>query len=84
MKNEQIGDRPIEEQYLQEMRNIASTLDKVFNPQFPDRKTGFVLMVFPFGGPEGRINYISNANRDDVLATLKQQVAAFEGRFHEG
>jgi hypothetical protein len=26
----------------------------------PARKTGFVLLVFPFGSGEGRCNYISN------------------------
>ena len=76
-----IGDAPITSEYREMMNDLAHTLDQIFNGDAKkgDRKTGFVLMVFPFG-EGGRCNYISNADRADVLATLKDQVARFEGR----
>lgn len=77
-----LGDGPIAEAYRAKMNELAREIDEFFNgpSKGEKRETGFVLMVFPFGGPGGRCNYISNADRTDVLATLKDQVARFEGR----
>lgn len=41
---------------------------------------GFALLVFSFGD-FGRMNYISNAERPDMLAALKEFIARAEGRF---
>lgn len=78
---ESLGDAPIEPEYREKMNELARVLDKVFNGEAKgnDRTTGFVLMVFPFG-EGGRANYISNANRADVVATLKEQIKRFEGQ----
>jgi hypothetical protein len=44
-----------------------------------DRKTGFVLMVFPFADFDGRCNYISNgADRNDIVTLMKEMIARFE------
>jgi hypothetical protein len=63
---------------------VVRTLDELFNDgaQGDARKTGFVLMVFPFGeAAEGRCNYMSNgADRRDVIALMKEMVARFEGQ----
>lgn len=75
---DQLGDKPIEEKHKQVMNNLAHSLDAVFNAE--EYKTGFILMVFPLEDHEGRCNYISNANRKDVLVMLKEQVARFEGQ----
>jgi hypothetical protein len=46
-----------------------------------DKKTGFVLLVFPFNDNEGRCNYISNgADRRDIVALFKEQIKRFEGQ----
>lgn len=77
-----IGDAPIDEQYLAQMQAIASVLDEQFNPGMAvsgQRTTGFVLLVFPFWSTEGRCNYISNADRKDVVTMLREQLAYFEG-----
>jgi hypothetical protein len=82
MKNT-LGEAPIEPQYKNNMVQIASTLDRVFNgdDRSQGRKTGFILLVFPFGGSDGRVNYISNgADRKDVITMLKEQIARFEGQ----
>jgi len=37
---------------------------------------GFFLMVYPFGDAEGRFNYVSNGNREDVIKVMKNFIAA--------
>jgi hypothetical protein len=79
----QLGDAPIEESYREKMNAIARTLDEFFNGEAKgkDRKTGFVLLVFPFGAQDGRCNYISNgADRRDIVTMMKEQIARFEGQ----
>ncbi len=62
------------------LQGVAHALDQYFNGAGP-KKTGFVLLTFPFDGPEGqRCNYVSNGQRKDVLATLKEVVARFDGQ----
>ncbi len=63
------------------MNEAARELDRTFNgdAKGEGRKTGFILMVFPFGDGEGRCNYISNgADRKDVVAMMRSQIARFE------
>jgi len=80
-KPERLGDAPIEQKYRQQMNALAGFLDEHFNGASKGnaRKTGFVLLVFDFGD-KGRANYISNANRADVVTLLKEQLARFEGQ----
>ena len=94
MRKYTLGDGPIEAQYKEEMATIARSLDVAFNgeraanlPGLPigtsgqPRKTGFVLMVFPFDGFDGRCNYISNgADRKDIVILMKEMIARFEGQ----
>jgi hypothetical protein len=78
-----IGDAPVETQYVDKMTAIAHGLDEIFNGEAKgrDRETGFVLLVFPFNNHEGRCNYISNgAARADIVVLLKEQLARFEGQ----
>ena len=68
---------------IEHMQEIARGLDKILNGEAKgeDRTNGFVLLAFPFDGPEGqRVNYVSNAERDDIVAALKEIVARFEGQ----
>jgi hypothetical protein len=79
----QLGDAPIQPEYVQMMNAMATALNEMFNgpAKGKDRKTGFVLMVFPFGEKEGRCNYISNgADRKDVVTLMKEMIARFEGQ----
>lgn len=42
------------------------------------------LLVAPFDAPEGaRVNWVSNAQREDMLILLKEVSARFEGRAHD-
>jgi hypothetical protein len=77
-----LGDAPVEERYRQRMTEVVQLLDQAFNGQVggPDRETGFVLMVFPFGEREGRCNYASNgAARADIVALMREMISRFEG-----
>jgi len=69
--------------YRAQMNSLAASLDKAFNgdKRGTDRSTGFVLLMFPFDTVEGaRTNYISNADRKDIVVALKEIVARFEGQ----
>jgi hypothetical protein len=77
--NHQIGDGPIDPAYREKMNQLARMLDGFFNgPVGGTKLTGFVLMIFPFGDDSGRCNYISNAERPDVVRMLKEQLRHFE------
>ena len=81
-----LGDGPISPEYERQMSALAKALNEMFNGQLKgrDRKTGFVLMVYPFddhGGTDGRCNYISNgADRRDVVKLMKEMIKRFEGQ----
>jgi len=80
-------DDQVEPRYVDLMTALAHSLDHMFNNEKKgtDRDTGFVLLVFPFDdieGPagQGRINYISNGKREDIVIALKEILARFEGQ----
>jgi hypothetical protein len=78
-----LGDQPIEGKYKDEMVEIARALDALFNGRAKEeeRETGFVLLVFPFAGREGRCNFISNgADRKDIVVLFREMIARFEGQ----
>lgn len=77
-KKDQLGSGPIEQEYEALMVAIARAISEFINPDGL-KKNGFVLMMFPFEGREGRCNYISNAERADVVTLLKEQLSYFEG-----
>lgn len=80
---ERLGDGPIEDEHRAMMNALAHAIDEMFNGEAkgPERKTGFVLLVFPFGEGGGRCNYISNgADRKDVVTMMKEQIKRFEGQ----
>lgn len=80
--SQQLGDAPIQPEFLELMNKLAGVLDVAFNGELrgKDRKNGFILLVFPFEGHGGRCNYISNADRRDVTTLLKEQIRRFEGQ----
>lgn len=77
---------PISKEYFEQMNVIAKVLDELFNGDLKglERKTGFVLLCFPFGEQiDGRINYISNGERSDVVNSLKELLARFQGQIKD-
>lgn len=78
---------PIQPQYIARMQRLAQQVDEGLNgKRKPGRKPqiGFVLLVAEFGAIEnGRVNYISNGQREDMIAMLREYLARLEGRHHE-
>lgn len=75
------GAGEIEEEFKKIMLGLAEHCDNVFNPgqKGADRKVGIVIMVYPFNGAKGRVNYLSNgADRDQIEALMKATIAEFE------
>ncbi len=76
---------PISPEQKAMMNAIAKTIDAALNPDGPKR-IGFALLTYHFGEDitgTGRINYIGNGQRPDVLTALKELVARWEGRYQE-
>ena len=49
------------------MQDIAKTVDSKLPDGF-----GFFIFVYPFNRTDGRANYISNGNREDVIKSMKE------------
>lgn len=79
---------PIQQQYHAKMNKLARVIDEWFNgKRRPNRqpKVGFILLTAEFGKIDGgRVNYISNGNRDDMLAMMREYLARAEGRYQDG
>lgn len=78
---------PIQKQYRQAMNRIARAIDEAFNgKRKPGRKptVGFILLTAEFGKIDGgRVNYISNGEREDMIAMMREYLARVEGRYSE-
>ncbi len=64
------------------MTAIRETLDDVFNGQArgPEKKTGFIVLVFPIGQPEGRCNYLTNGvARSDAVKVMREVADRLDG-----
>jgi hypothetical protein len=69
---------PIQQQHLDAMNQVARFLSDVFHGY------GFTLMVFDLNAIDhGNMNYISNANRADMVTAMKEFIANEEGRAHD-
>jgi hypothetical protein len=75
-----LGDAPIEPHLREVMSALAKAIDEILNGEETPKPNGFLLMVFPSEGFDGRCNYISTADRREVMALLKEQLAHFKGR----
>lgn len=81
-RQQRIGDGPVDKDVIDKMTAMARGLDDFLNEgaKGDARKFGFCLMIFPFADGPGRCNYMSNADRRDVVTLLKEQLARFEGQ----
>lgn len=73
---------PIQPELHDFMNSLAGALDDMFNGEDTkkeDRRIGFFLAAFYFNAP-GRFNYISNSDKLDVRAMLKEITARIEAR----
>jgi len=68
------------------MNSLAGALDATLNgtAKGDARKFGFALLTYNFGEDikgTGRVNYVGNGEREDVLIALKELIARWEGRY---
>ncbi|HEU5276808.1 MAG TPA: hypothetical protein VFU97_24340 [Xanthobacteraceae bacterium] len=67
----------------EELEAICAMLGKSLADELNDTTTGppmgFLLMLFDFG-PKGFNAYVSNANREDMIRLLREQIAHLEGK----
>lgn len=76
--------RPIDPRHRAIMNALASAIDQTLNGENPKKKLGFVMLVAEFGQIDnGRVNYISNGAREDMIAMMKEFIARAEGRYSE-
>ena len=64
----------IEPELTSVMNTVADVLDRAFDG------FGFTLLVYQHESADGRMNYISNTQRADMIVALKELIANFEGR----
>ena len=65
--------------------DLARSIDEILNGKPPRQKViAFVLLTANFGSIDhGRVNYISNGARAEIVAMLNELLARFEGRHAE-
>ena len=73
-------DEVISDRYVQRMNELAHLLDDLFNGDTRPKRTAFVLLITEFDNMAGRVNYISNGQRSDIVTMLKEVTARFEGQ----
>ena len=72
---------PIEEQHRIKMNAIASVLDDAFNPTGTEGVV-FTLFIAESGKMEGgRVNYISNGSRSDMISMVREWLGRVMGGF---
>lgn len=72
---------PIQPQHRVEMNAIASVLDQAFNPTGTEGVV-FTLFIAEAGKMEGgRVNYISNGHREDMISMVREWLGRVMGGF---
>jgi hypothetical protein len=73
--------KPIDPEYVEVMNVLAATIDRMFNEKGKPRKVAFALLTANVGATDGgRVNYIGNASRNDMVVLMKEYIARHEGR----
>lgn len=74
----------IEPKHSRVMNDLVRGIDDIFNGDVRPKRVAFCLLAAEFGKMEGgRVNYISNANRADMICMVKEWLARMEGRYVE-
>lgn len=76
---------PIDPRHRANMNLLATAIDETLNRKVKPKRLAFVMLVAEFGQIDnGRVNYISNGTRADMIAMMKEFIARAEGRYAEG
>jgi len=65
---------PVEKKHDDTMNAVAGMLNEVFEGY------GFALLVFNQNSHDGRINYIGNCDRENIVTAMKEFIANHEAR----
>lgn len=65
---------PVEKKHHDTMNAIAEVLDGALDGH------GFCLLVFDKNSSDGRMNYICNCERSDMITAMKEFIANYEWR----
>jgi hypothetical protein len=63
----------------EEVRRQANDLGRLIGSAIPP-DYGFALLIFGMGESKGRMNYISNAERETMTEALRELLARWEGQ----
>lgn len=64
---------PIEVDTYNTMRALGEVISQDVAPGY-----GFMVLIFPFGGPGKTANYISNCKREDMIKALREKADVLE------
>ena len=79
-------EQPIEQVLSKLMQSIGAILAEALSDhtKATGEKYGFALLMFGMTDKESnRMNYISNANREDMIAAMREFIARAEGRYFD-
>ena len=72
-----MSEAPISEEFYGTMNMVAKLLDQMFNGD-GEKKVAFTLLITQFNDATSPVNYISNANRDDVVGMMREILKRFD------
>jgi hypothetical protein len=58
------------------MQDIARYIQKQIGPQY-----GFTVLIYEHNTDSGRMNYVSNSQREDVIKAMKEFIKETEGNW---
>jgi len=77
-KGKGVQEQPVDAARMRQIeamaRGCAGLLDQATNDAFKNKRLGFALFIFSFEG--GELTYISNAEREQMVKTLAEFIAA--------
>jgi hypothetical protein len=77
-ENYKVGEEePVEAHLARELNALGHVTKEWIEESFGKDKIGFVILMFQFG-EGGRMNYLSNARREDIIKALEELLENFK------
>lgn len=61
------------------LNDLGTFLSRDVLPEIYGDRMAFALIIFPFGSADGQSDYVSNADRKDMITALKEFISQAEG-----
>lgn len=76
-----MGHDVIQKEFADKMNALARAIDSLFNVDGQPPAVGFVLLAAKFGEIDaGRVNYISNGDRDSMVQMMEELLGRFKAK----